>query len=466
MKLTRRRFAGSLAAPAILREQSRRKLNIVLAIADDLGRTTGAYGDAYAKTPNLDALSREGVRFTHAFCTTASCSASRSVMLTGLHNHANGQFGHAHDYHHFSLHPKIRPLPALLKPAGYKTGLIGKFHVAPPAQFGWDMLAEGADRNVEAMAQKARQFVEACAGAPFYLHIGYGDPHRAEVGFGNSRSYPGVRKTPFDPAKAPVPSWLPDNPGTRRELAEYYEAANRLDQGIGLLIEALKSTGQLDNTLFVFISDNGPAFPNAKTNVYDAGSRLPMIVRAPAMAKRGSINNAMVSWTDLAPTFLEAAGAQAPEYPLHGRSWLQVLARENPAGWDQVFYSHTFHEVTMHYPIRGTRTRRWKYLRNLDWQKEFPHASDLYESETWQGMLKQGDAARLGKRAVKDYLFRAHEELYDLNQDPDEVNNLAANSRHQAELLQLRRDVIRFRKRTGDPWLINDQNRPGFTEPA
>jgi N-sulfoglucosamine sulfohydrolase len=460
--LSRRQLAASLAAPAILRSQSQRRMNIVLAIADDLGRTTGAYGDSVAKTPNLDRLAREGVRFTHAFCTTASCSASRSVMLTGLHNHANGQFGHAHDYHHFSLHPHIRPLPALLKTAGYRTGLIGKFHVAPPAQFGWDLLAEGADRNVRQMAETARKFVQDCAGSPFYLHIGYGDPHRAQVGFGNSVSYPGVAKTPFEPAQVRVPSWLPDNPATRRELAEYYEAANRLDQGAGFLLDALSSTGQLDNTLFVFLSDNGPAFPNAKTNVYDAGSHLPMMIRAPSLVRGGSINNAMVSWTDLAPTFLEIAGAAGPGYPLHGRSWLPVLGRENPAGWDQIFYSHTFHEVTMHYPIRGTRTRRWKYLRNLDWQKEFPHASDLYDSETWQGLLKDGEAARLGRRSVKDYLFRPHEELYDLNQDPDEVVNLAAEPRYRETLFQFRREVIQFRKRTGDPWLINDQHRPEF----
>lgn len=462
MKPTRRQFAASLALPAVLRAQPQRRMNIVLAIADDLGRTTGAYGDSVARTPNLDRLAREGVRFTQAFCTTASCSASRSVMLTGLHNHANGQFGHAHDYHHFSLHPNIKPLPALLKAAGYRTGLVGKFHVAPPAQFGWDLLAEGDDRNVRGVAETARRFVEQAGGAPFYLHVGYGDPHRAQVGFGNSVSRSGVTKTPFDPAQVRVPAWLPDNPGTRRELAEYYEAANRLDQGIGYLVEALKSAGQLDNTLFVFLSDNGPAFPNAKTNVYDAGSHLPMIVRAPSLAKGGAINNAMVSWTDLAPTCLELAGAAGPGYPLHGRSWLPVLARESPPGWDQVFFSHTFHEVTMHYPIRGIRTRRWKYLRNLDWQKEFPHASDLYESETWQGMQKEGDSARLGRRAVKDYLFRAHEELYDLNQDPDEVANLAADPKFRDTLLELRREVIRFRKRTSDPWLINDQHRPEF----
>jgi N-sulfoglucosamine sulfohydrolase len=462
LKLSRRQLAASFAAPAVLRAQSQRRMNIVLAIADDLGRNTGAYGDAVAMTPNLDRLAAEGVRFTHGFCTTASCSASRSVMLTGLHNHANGQFGHAHDYHHFSLHSTIRPVPALLKQAGYKTGLVGKFHVAPPAQFAWDLLSEKQERDVYEMAQTAKGFIESCGNSPFYMHVGYGDPHRAAVGFGNDRVYRNVDSKPFDPAKVRVPSWLPDNTGTRRELAEYYQAANRLDYGIGFLLDALKATGQLDNTLFVFLSDNGPAFPNAKTNVYDAGSHLPMIVRAPALAKAGSINNAMISWTDLAPTFLEAAGAASPGYPLHGRSFLPILDRETPPGWDQIFYSHTFHEVTMHYPIRGTRTRRWKYLRNLDWQKEFPHASDLYDSATWQGMMKQGDGAKLGKRPVKDYLFRAHEELYDLNQDPDEVENLAADPRHKDTLLQLRRDVIQFRKRTGDPWLINDQHRAEF----
>ncbi len=428
----------------------------MLIVADDLGLHTGAYGDPQARTPNLDALAGDGIRFTHGFCTTASCSASRSVLFTGLHNHANGQFGHAHSYHHMSLHANIVPIPRLLKDAGYRTGLVGKFHVAPPSAFAWDHLGEGGDRNVSRMAAEVRKFVEESKGRPWHLHIGFGDPHRAARGFANDRSYPGVTDEKFDPARIDVPAFLPGTPAVRAELAEYYQAANRMDQGIGMLMRALRETGELDNTLVIFLSDNGIPFPNAKTNLYDAGARLPLIVRAPAQKRRGVVNNAMVSWTDIAPTLLDFAGVKGPVYPLHGRSFLPVLEEERPAGWDEVYFSHTFHEITMYYPMRGIRTRRYKYLNNLAHPLEYPHASDLWASATWKAAKETG---MVGKRKVSDYLHRPAEELYDLDADPDEVKNLAPSPAHRATLEELRKKTWAFRERTKDPWLILERER-------
>jgi N-sulfoglucosamine sulfohydrolase len=457
---SRRQFlaqaAGSVSAPLIA--QPRQPKNVLVLIADDLGLHTGAYGDQAAKTPNLDLLAREGVRFTNAYCTTASCSASRSVILSGLHNHANGQYGHAHDLHHFAYLPHVRPLPSLLKDAGYRTGVIGKLHVNPVERFRWDLHSEGAARNVSDMAHRARSFIRESSGRPWYLHVGYADPHRDAAGFAN-QDYPKVTRTAFDAAKVPVPSFLPDNPATRGEVAEYYEAANRMDQGIGMVLDVLREAGQLDSTLILFLSDNGMPFPNAKTNMYDAGMRLPLIVRAPGQSKRGLVNNAMVSWTDLTPTIINWTGAKPPQYPLHGRSFLPVLEQENPQGWDQVFASHTFHEITMYYPVRGVRTRQYKYLKNLFPELEFPHASDLFASKTWQSVRQQGETAMLGRRRASKYLHRDGEELYDVNADPNEVLNLAASAEHRQILEQLRGDVQRFRVETKDPWLINDNYR-------
>lgn len=455
------RTAAPAVAATLARAQTGTHRNVLFLVADDLGLHTGAYGDSFARTPALDRLAAEGVRFTHAFCTTASCSASRSVLFTGLHNHANGQYGHAHAEHHFALLPSVRPMPFLLKEAGYRTGLIGKFHVSPPSAFSWDRLSESGARNVSAMAKQAAEFLESARGRPWYLHVGFSDPHRAAKGFANDQAYPGVRKTPFDPARVPVPSFLPDLPETRAELAEYYESANRMDQGIGMLLDLLRDSGQLDNTLVIFLSDNGIPFPNAKTNLYDAGSRLPLIVRAPQQSRRGLVNRAMVGWNDLAPTILDWARAPQPAYPLHGRSFLPVLEEENPGGWDEVFQSHTYHEITMYYPTRGVRTRRFHYLRNLYPELEFPHASDLWESPTWQALRKSGGA--LGKRSIDGYLHRPAEELYDVESDPDEVNNLAGSPAFHQTLETLRRKTHEFRKRTKDPWLINDREGPFST---
>lgn len=457
MPMTRRNLlTSSLALPAVA--QPGRRRNVLFMVADDLGLHTGAYGDRVARTPNLDRLAAEGVRFTHGFCTTASCSASRSVLFTGLHNHANGQYGHAHAEHHFGLLPAVRPMPFLMKESGYRTGIVGKFHVNPPAAFAWDLQKESEGRNVSAMAASAKGFIEAAGDRPWYLHVGFSDPHRAAKGFANERSYPGVKREIFDPKQIQTPSFLPDIPETRAELAEYYQAANRMDQGVGQIMDILRAANQLDNTLVIFLSDNGIPFPNAKTTVYDAGARLPLIVRAPGQARRGLVNNAMVSWADLAPTVMEWGNAARPNYALHGRSFLNILEQENPAGWDQVYLSHTYHEITMYYPVRGTRTRQYKYLRNLFPELEFPHASDLWASPTWQRASRERIA--LGKRSVKSYLQRPPEELYDVQADPDEVVNLAGMPQHRAMLERLRRETHEFRKRTKDPWLINDREGP------
>ncbi|MBM3727086.1 MAG: sulfatase [Acidobacteria bacterium] len=452
--MTRRQLFQTAAAGLPALAQARQR-NVLLLIADDLGLHTGAYGDSTAVTPNLDALARDGVRFSNAFCTTASCSASRSVILSGLHNHSNGQYGHAHSTHNFGYLPFVRPLPALLKDAGYKTGVIGKLHVNPIQRFRWDLDAQIGGRDVSEMAGRAKAFIQEAGAQSWYLHMGFTDPHRAARGFAN-RDYPGVKRTPFDPARVAVPPFLPDTPGVREEVAEYYEAANRLDQGIGMMMNVLRETGQLDNTLVIFISDNGMPFANAKTNLYDAGSRLPMIVRSPNQSRRGVVNHGLTSWVDIAPTALDWAGAKPPAYPLHGKSVLPTLEEDNPAGREEVYFSHTYHEITMYYPTRGVRTRRYKYLRNLFPELEFPHASDLWASRTWQGILEAGDGAAVGQRPVKAYLHRAAEELYDIEADPNEVRNLAADSAHAATLLSLRAKVAAFRRDTKDPWTIND----------
>jgi N-sulfoglucosamine sulfohydrolase len=375
------------------------------------------------------------------------------VILSGLQNHSNGQYGHAHAEHHMAYLPKVRPFPSLLKDAGYRTGYIAKLHVEPEARFRWDMAKPHNGRSVHEMAGFARQFIQSAGSQNWYLHVGFTDPHRAAKGFANQQ-YPGVKWNPFDPAKVKVPGYLPDSRPVREEVAEYYQAANRLDQGIGFFLDVLKEAGQLDNTLVIFMSDNGMPFANAKTNCYDAGMHLPLIVRSPDQTRRGLRNNAMVNWTSIAPTILDWAGAKLPEYPLHGRSFLPVLEQENPAGWDEVHFSHTFHEITMYYPMRGMRDRRYKYIRNLFPELEFPHASDLWESKTWQHVLAGGDRAMVGGRPVGKYLHRTGEELYDITADPDELNNLAGSSQHQATLAAMRNKVAAFRRETKDPWMI------------
>ena len=430
--------------------------NVLLLIADDQGLEMGCYGNTVIQTPNQDRLAQQGVKFTHAFAAVSSCSSSRSVMLTGLFNHTNGQYGLAHNYHNFHALPKIESLPALLKKSGYRTGIIGKFHVKPESQYPFDYYASsgklGGGRDVSAMAEKAAEFFTQAAETPFFLLVGFVDPHRGPRNrFANEDNYPGVQPIRYSPAEIPLPAHIPDTPEAREDMAEYYQAVSRLDQGIGLVLDRLKSAGRDRDTLVIFLSDNGIPFPGAKTTLYDAGVRLPLIISSPAQSRRGLTNHAMVSWVDLVPTILDWTDVEGPSYPLPGRSMLPVLEQENPEGWDEVFLSHTFHEVTMYYPSRGVRTRRYKYLKNLYPALSYPYASDLWTSATWQSVLNR-NLTHLGLRPVQAFLHRPAEELYELRNDPHEVKNLAGDPDYLTVLKDLRARVRAFQKKTGDPW--------------
>jgi N-sulfoglucosamine sulfohydrolase len=159
----------------------------------------------------------------------------------------------------------------------------------------------------------------------------------------------------------------------------------------------------------------------------------------------------MVTWADVAPTMLEFAGVKPPK--LHGRSFLGILDEQDPEGWDTAFASHTFHEVTMYYPMRAIRTRKYKYILNLAHPLPFPFASDLYDSETWQAVLKRRDET-YGGRALEDFLYRPQHELYDLEADPGEVRNLAADAQHAGVLKDLQQRLREWRQATADPWVI------------
>ena len=446
-------------APAIQTAQQR---NVVLLISDDQGISQcGCYGNPVIKTPNIDALAAGGVRFTHAFAVAASCSSSRSTIFTGLYPHQNGQYGLAHRTHKFGMHDWVQTLPALLKKNGYRTGVIGKLHVKPEQNFPYDFtVSQGimGNRDVGAMAEKAAEFFERGGDRPFFLSIGYSDPHRRRDGFGNDEDYSGITPVRYDPAEVIVPGFLPDTRIVRKELADMYQSVTRMDEGVGMVLDHLRLSGRYDDTLIIYISDNGIPFPNAKTNLYDAGVRLPMIVRSPAVARSGIVNHAMVSFLDLVPTILDWTGTAKPDYDLPGRSFLSVLGQTETKGWDEVYHSHSFHELTMNYPMRSVRTRRFKYILNLFPELEYPFASDLFASKTWQEILHSG-SAWLGKRRVSDYLQRPAEELYDVEKDPYEVANLAKNPDYSSVLKELRTKLKTMREQTNDPWLILDNYR-------
>lgn len=464
--------------------------NIVLFITDDQSPTMGCYGDTAAVTPNMDQLAAEGTLFTQAFCTTASCSASRSVVLTGLHNHANGHYGHQHSYHKFSSYDWVQTLPVLLSKVGYRTARIGKHHNGPEEVYFFQDKLPGNSRSPIEMAENCREFIQRDKSKPFFLYFATSDPHRGggkatELPYGpdrfgnkpNKGAYPEVEEVFFDPAKVTVPPFLPDTPETRAELAQYYQAVARIDQGLGRLVQILKNSGQYENTLILFTSDHGMAFAGGKTTVYEGGLRVPLLVRHPAAKKTGVRNKAMISFIDLTPTLLDYAGgfdaskrAAKPEvatilqgrgnnrkkvpYPFHGRSFLPILEQENPKGWDLIHASHTFHEITMYYPMRVVRDRQYKLIWNIAHPLPYPFASDLWEAPSWQAQLKKGMDAPYGNKTVGEYIHRPEFELYDMQLDPEEYKNLAGDSAYADVLEKYKAKIKKFQKDFDDPWIL------------
>ena len=466
------RAAGPEPSPAATRP------NVVLIVADDHGTDAlGCYGNPVIQTPHLDALARDGLRFNQAFCTTASCSPSRAVILSGLQSHHNGMYGLQHTQHHFQSFDPVKSLPVLLSAAGYRTARVGKFHLAPEAVFHFETVLSGGAANdpgsigrspVE-MADATRDFISAADPRPFFLYFATDDPHRANAvlpdgrptfatyprpnSFGNRpQGYPGIDPVAYRPEQVIVPRFLPDTPECRSELAEYYQSVSRLDQGIGRLIALLKAAGQYENTLIIYISDNGAAFPGAKTTLYEPGIRLPCIIRSPRQPARGVVEEAMISWADLTPTILDFAGVPAPAGGFDGRSFRPALEGATLSGWDEVYASHNLHEVTMYYPMRMVRTRRYKLIWNIASGLTFPSALDLIESPTWISAEKTGSGF-YGRRRIADFLHRPPFELYDLQRDPDEVTNLADDPASQAVKAELTAKLKSFQASTQDPWL-------------
>src|SRR5262245_62999549 len=202
-----------LAGPLVAADGPRR--NVLLLIADDLGLQVGCYGDKVAKTPNIDALAAGGTRFTHGFASVSSCSPSRATILTGLPTHQCGQYGLAHATHNAHSFREVQSVPRLLKQAGYRTGVIAKLHVQPPEVYPWDAEIRANGRNGAVVAAAAKKFIQESGDKPFFLLVGFTDPHRAKVGFDSTVAYKGIPQDSFNPNEVPIPYHLSDTPEVR-----------------------------------------------------------------------------------------------------------------------------------------------------------------------------------------------------------------------------------------------------------
>lgn len=476
--------------------------NVIFFITDDESPTLGCYGDPVAKTPAIDSIAEDGTVFLNAFATTASCSASRSVVMSGLHNHLNGQYGHAHSYHKFSsFHNVISfSLPRVMEDVGYRTGHIGKYHVAPEEVFRYQEYFKASPRSPVEMADKVRDFITADSEKPFFLYFATSDPHRGGGKDGDSElelkpdlfgnkpkdgSFPGVEEVFYDPAEVPIPHFLTDTPETREELAQYYQSVSRIDQGVARLKEILEEADLWDKTMIIFTSDHGMAFAGGKTTVYEGGLRVPFVVRNPYEPNRGVRHEAMISHIDITPSILDFAGGldmeknrpakwvdpnkfwkekdyankenRGPRRGLdayHGRSWVPILGDPGAEHWEAIFASHTFHEIQMYYPMRVIRDKEYKLIWNIASGLPYPFASDLWAASSFQAQYLKSMDAPYGQKTVGEYINRPKFEFFKISEDPYEANNLSGDPNYAEQLETYKQKLKDFQAKMNDPWIM------------
>ncbi len=427
--------------------------NIVLLISHDLGCHIGPYGVIGNACPRLNDLASESLRLDSHFVTSPGCSQSRSSLITGRYPHSNGQFGLSHLG--WTLNRDEALLPSVLRDGGYRTAMFGIWHLNEWTLEGFDHVSDDVstrDSSPEGMAdiasERAAEWLRANAAAeqsdPFYLHVGFWEAHRPFCGQAGDPT----ELDDLDLANVDVPEYLPDNEPTRRECAHLRKSVESVDAGVGKILAALEACGQRDNTIVIFTADHGLPFPRAKGTLYDPGIQVACLTRWPGRIEGGSSSGALTSNADVMPTLLEAAGLSVPAR-VQGRSFLGLLTGEGERARSSVFAEKTYHE---HYdPIRCVRTERLKFIRNFEERPNLVMPSDIYNSPTRQSMTD--DEAFWGRRPA--------EELYDLEVDPRELKNLAADPAMAEVKRGLEHQLIDWMSETGDPLLKGPVARVG-----
>jgi N-sulfoglucosamine sulfohydrolase len=436
--------------PSILNAQSdsAARPNILVLLADDLGwRDTGVYGNPEVGTPNIDRLTRSGLKVTFAFGTSPQCSPSRISMLSGKFSHAT----RTEDLH-TPLPDSVRILPSYLQELGYFTGMMAKSHLGPNGdrQFQW---------YSPKLAEVFPPFLDSAGTRPFFLWVGFHWPHRPYQRTGVPH--------PHSPSQVKVTPYLADTPETRADIARYYNAIARMDDEIGRMLAELDRRKLREKTLVIFLSDNGAPFPREKGTLYDSGTRTPLVFSWSPVIHPGTVfDRGVLSTVDLAPTLLEVAGGTPPA-TMQGRSFRNLLTQPNSfSARTYAFSERNWHDCDEHQ--RAVRTMRFKLIRT-DAYLELPlcTAADLGVSPSFLSLRQRAKTGRLTPAQAR--LFeapRARLELYDLQKDPWEIRNVADDPAYAGQVRKLAAVLEQWIEQSDDfpaTYRIRDDNTDRIT---
>jgi arylsulfatase A-like enzyme len=438
--------------------------NILFAIADDWSWPhAGAYGDPVVQTPTFDRLAEEGVLFEHAYVSSPSCTPSRAAILTGQWHWRLEESANLWS----TLKASIPVYPDILEDNGYFVGFSRK---------GWgpgDYEVGGRSRNPAGtnFDDFDAFFSQRTDGKPFVFWFGSLDPHRPyDTGSGKASG--------IELGKIRLPAPFPDHEDVRSDVADYYFEVQRFDRELGEILDKIKAAGELENTLVVVTGDNGMPFPRCKSNLYDGGTRVPLVIHWPAKFPGGRKITDFVSLTDLAPTFLDLANAPVPA-EMTGKSLVSILASNQEgrvdAGRDFVLTGKERHVPGQEapdqggYPMRAIRTQDFLYIYNFRpdrWPAGTPNYDRAYFPGSWYGdcdngptktyMVENKDLDDHHRRLFElSFAKRPAEELYDLSNDPNQLSNVAENPEYDDVKARLNQQLMDALEKSKDPRLGN-----------
>ena len=410
--------------------------NILLFIADDCTfRDLGCYGGINVKTPNIDRFAKEGMQFTRCFQAVAMSSPTRSCLYTGIYPVKSGAYPN-----HTFVKPGTKSIVHHLSPAGYMTALLGKTHISPKESFPFIYLGDKGD---ELNFNKMDQFLAETSQKkqPFCLYVCSHQPHAPFTKGDPSK---------FDPEKIQLPPYFADTKETRDEFVKYLAEINYMDWEFGKCLEMLKKYGYSENTVVVFTSEQGNQFPFAKWTCYGNGLQTGFLARWPGKIKTGSVSNAMIEYVDVTPTFIEIAGLKVSEN-LEGKSFLPILIGKKKTHKKYVYGIQTTRGIIQgsdHYGIRTIRSEKFRYILNLTPETTFQNG--VTNSQFFKSWIAKAATDTLAKNLVYKFQHRPAEELYDVVNDPLEMNNIADNPRYANIRIELKDKLLKWMEQQGD----------------
>ena len=437
-------LTGFCFQPVLLGDDARP--NILWISCEDISPNLGCYGDSYAKTPNLDALAKQGVRFDRAFTHTGVCAILRSGVITGVYPVS---IGSQHMRSRIVTPPHIKCFPEYLRGEGYYCTNRSKtdYQFEPPFT-AWDR-----------QGNKHDDWRGRAEGQPFFSVINLTVCHESQIRHGEQRHAQIKKKLKpdqiHDPEKASetLPPYIPNTPEARKNWAWYHDNISEMDRQVGQILQKLEGDGLADNTLVVFWSDHGQGMPRGKRWIYDSGTHVPVIMRWPNKLRKSSVREDLVTLIDLTATTLSVAGIDPPEY-MHGR----VLIGENEQPEPEYVFAHRDRMDEAYELQRSARSRGFRYIRNYEPEKTYAQGIEYMDKmpamQQWRRLNAEGKLT-----PVQSHWFaqpKPIEELYDCENDPHNVVNLANDPKYASTLAKMRVATEEWQIEVGDLGMVSE----------